>query len=88
MFFPNILGFAHLACLLPKIVVFPLPVVLCSHDRECVPCEQMKNIPMVEIPPENSRQKQFYKEQKAGVDHRFTRTCRIRRTLWPESAEK
>lgn len=60
---PQSSSVSHLTRVLPKIVVFPPPAVLWSHDTECAPCEQMKNIPMGAMPPENAGQKQFYKEK-------------------------
>lgn len=69
--------------MLPKIVVFPPPAVLRSHDTECAPCEQMKNIPMGAMPPENARRKQFYSTSGAT----FQWNLMLRRKPQPESGE-
>lgn len=42
-------------------MVSSLPGVLSRHDMECVPSEQMENIPMVVILRGDSRQKQLTK---------------------------
>lgn len=44
--------------------VCSLPGVLSRHDMECMPSEQMENIPMVVILPSDSRQKQFAKKRQ------------------------
>lgn len=44
--------------------VLSLPGVRSRHDEECMPSEQMENIPMVVMLPSDSRQKQFTKEKK------------------------